>query len=62
MAMIRKGQVRSIGGKDIKAQAEFIAGLFGVAAWQASRGPLADNSRQTAKRCNGTSKTRLIRG
>ena len=32
MAMIRKGQVRNIGGKDIKAQAGFIAGLFGVAA------------------------------
>ena len=32
MAMIRKGQVRNIGGDDIKAQAEFIAGLFGVAA------------------------------
>ena len=32
MAMIRKGQVRDIGGKDIKAQAELIAGLFGIAA------------------------------
>jgi IS6 family transposase len=32
MAMIRKGQVRNIGGSDIRAQAEFIAGLFGVAA------------------------------
>ena len=32
MAMIRKGQVRNIGGKDIKAQADFIAGLFGIAA------------------------------
>ena len=32
MAMIRKGQVRNIGGRDIKAQAEFIAGLFQVAA------------------------------
>ena len=30
--MIRKGQVRNIGGSDIRAQAEFIAGLFGVAA------------------------------
>ena len=28
MAMIRKGQVRNIGGDDIKAQATFIAGLF----------------------------------
>src|SRR4051812_37929288 len=28
MAMIRKGQVRKIGGNDIKAQAEFIVALF----------------------------------
>jgi IS6 family transposase len=32
MAMIRKGQVRNIGARDIKAQARFIAPLFGVAA------------------------------
>jgi IS6 family transposase len=32
MAMIRKGQVRNIGGRDIKAQARFIARLFEVAA------------------------------
>ena len=32
MAMIRKGQVRHIGGSDIRAQAEFIAGLFQIAA------------------------------
>jgi transposase-like protein len=32
MAMIRKGQVRNIGGNDIRAQAEFIAGLFQAAA------------------------------
>jgi transposase-like protein len=32
MAMIRKGQVRNIGGNDIKAQARFIATLFEVAA------------------------------
>ena len=32
MAMIRKGQVQNIGGSDIRAQAQFIAGLFGVAA------------------------------
>ena len=32
MAMIRKGQVRKIGGNDIKAQARFIAGLFEAAA------------------------------
>jgi transposase, IS6 family len=31
-AMIRKGQVRNIGSSDIRAQAEFISGLFGVAA------------------------------
>jgi hypothetical protein len=30
--MIRKGQVRNIRGRDIKTQAEFIAGLFHVAA------------------------------
>jgi transposase, IS6 family len=32
MAMIRKGQVRNIGGSDIKAQAAFIAELFQDAA------------------------------
>jgi hypothetical protein len=32
MAMIRKGQVRNIGGNDIKAQAAFIAALFQDAA------------------------------
>src|SRR4051812_23646848 len=32
MAMIRKGQVRNIGGGDIRAQKEFIAGLFHVTA------------------------------
>ena len=32
MAMIRKGQVRNIGGRDIRAQAAFIAGLFEIAA------------------------------
>jgi transposase, IS6 family len=32
MAMIRKGQVPSIGGRDMRAQATFIAGLFQVAA------------------------------
>ena len=32
MAMIRKGQVRRIGGSDMRAQAAFVAGLFGIAA------------------------------
>src|SRR5918998_420219 len=32
MAMIRKGQVRNIGGGDMRAQAAFIADLFGIAA------------------------------
>jgi transposase-like protein len=32
MAMIRKGQVRKIGGRDMQAQATFIAELFEVAA------------------------------
>ena len=32
MAMIRKGQVRNIGRSDMRAQATFVAGLFGVAA------------------------------
>ena len=32
MAMIRKRQVRNIGGRDIKAQARFIVMLFDVAA------------------------------
>ncbi len=32
MAMIRKGQVHTIGGRDMPAQAAFIAELFEVAA------------------------------
>src|SRR5215208_1287718 len=32
MAMIRKGQLRNIGGRDIRAQASFIAELFEIAA------------------------------
>jgi hypothetical protein len=32
MAVIRKGQVRNIGSRDIKDQARFIASLFEVAA------------------------------
>jgi hypothetical protein len=29
---MRKGQIRNIGGRDIRTQATFIAGLFQVAA------------------------------
>jgi len=32
MAMIRKGQVRGVGGRDMRSQATFIAALFQVAA------------------------------
>ena len=32
MAMIRKGQVRNIGGRDMRAQASFVAELFQIAA------------------------------
>ena len=32
MAMVRKGQVQSIGGRDMRAQASFVAELFQVAA------------------------------
>jgi len=32
MAMIRKGQVRKVGGRDMQAQATFIAELFEVVA------------------------------
>ena len=32
MAMVRKGQVRQIGGRDMRAQANFVAELFQVAA------------------------------
>lgn len=32
MAMIRKGQVRNIGGRDMQAQTGFIASLFKLAA------------------------------
>jgi hypothetical protein len=28
--MIRKGQVYNIGGRDMRAQAVFVAGLFGL--------------------------------
>ena len=32
MAMVRKGQVQQVGGRDMRAQARFVAELFGVAA------------------------------
>ena len=32
MAMIRKEQARRVGGCDMRAQATFVAGLFGMAA------------------------------
>jgi hypothetical protein len=32
MAMIRKGQVRNLAGRDIRAQAALIAELFQIAA------------------------------
>ena len=32
MAMMRKGQVRRVGGRDMRAQASFVAELFQVAA------------------------------
>jgi transposase-like protein len=32
MAMVRKGQVRNIGGRDMRAQASFVAELFQIAA------------------------------
>jgi transposase-like protein len=32
MAMIRKGQAHQIGGRDMRAQTDFVGGLFGVAA------------------------------
>jgi len=32
MAMVRKGQVHNVGGRDMKAQAAFVASLFAVAA------------------------------
>jgi IS6 family transposase len=32
MAMVRKGQAHKVGGRDMKARAAFVAGLFGVAA------------------------------
>ena len=32
MAMVRKGRVRSIGGRGMRAQASVVAGLFQVAA------------------------------
>src|ERR687889_823136 len=40
MAMIRKGQVRNIGGGDMRAQATFVAGLFGGGgcSWACARG------------------------
>jgi IS6 family transposase len=54
MAMIRKGQVRKIDGRDMKAKAVFVGQLFGVAArldaTRSSRGCSAINARL----CNGT--------
>jgi transposase, IS6 family len=32
MAMIRKGQLRNIGGRDMGAQARFVVELFEIAA------------------------------
>jgi hypothetical protein len=32
MAMVRKGQLRTVEGRDIKGQAIFIAGLSNIAA------------------------------
>jgi len=32
MAMVRKGQVRRIGGREMRAQATFVAALFDIAA------------------------------
>jgi IS6 family transposase len=32
MAMIRKGQVKNVGGNDMKARATFVANLFQMAA------------------------------
>lgn len=32
MAMVRKGQVRRIGERDIRVQATFVAALFNIAA------------------------------
>jgi transposase, IS6 family len=32
MAMIRKGQIRNISGNDMKAQGDFVIGLFQIAA------------------------------
>ena len=32
MAMIRKGQVHKVGGRDMQAQAALVAGLFKAAA------------------------------
>jgi len=32
IAMVRKGQVRNVGGRDMKAQAAFVASLFTVSA------------------------------
>ena len=32
MAMVRKEQVHKVGGRDMKVQAAFVAGLFGVDA------------------------------
>ncbi len=34
LAMMRKGQVKGIGGDDIVAQAAFVNALFNVAAWE----------------------------
>ncbi len=32
MNMIRKGQVKRLDGRDVRGQAKFVEGLFGIAA------------------------------
>src|SRR4051812_46031685 len=55
MAMIRKGQVRNIGGSDdMRAQAAFVAGLFGIAA---GSGPCHGGSSASPQLCNRSLKT-----
>ena len=51
MAMIRKGQAHTIGGRDMQAQAAFVAGLFQVAARNYCHQPLG------TARCSNCNRT-----
>jgi hypothetical protein len=54
MAMMRKGQVRNIGGRDIRTQANVHRRTISSRRWRGELGPLADDPPPNPKRCNST--------